>query len=77
MKSQAYYRKYPSNVAPRVDIIVAGVTFEDGSVTKWLTAEDFDDSGMTKLRFAVSPGVATSFCHQMTLMEGDTVLGTR
>ena len=61
----------------RVDIIVAGVTFEDGSVTKWLTTEDFDDSGMAKLRFAVSPGVATSFCHQMTLLEGDTVLGTR
>lgn len=61
----------------RVDIIVAGVTFDDGSTTKWLTSEDFDENGTAKIRFIADPSIATSFCHQMTLLDGDTVLGTR
>jgi alpha-tubulin suppressor-like RCC1 family protein len=48
-------------------IAVAGVTFDDGSLTKTLSAADFDALGRAKVRFIRSNGTATSNCYTLSV----------
>jgi len=65
----------PDDLQVRVEIFVAGVTFLDGSVTKILTAADFDEYGRASFRFLKSPEVDTSICHRLFIHIGDAQLG--
>lgn len=68
-----------SPLIPRVtvqtQIIVSGVTFDDGTVSRALTAGDFDATGVYRLRFIRAAGVRTSTCHTTHLYDGTTLLG--
>ena len=77
IEMDVFMPKRPPGFRIRIDIIVAGVTFEDGSLSMWLTEDDFDAHGVARVRFVRAPGVATSFCHEMTLFDGDVAIGTR
>ncbi len=46
-------------------IVVAGVTFDDGSLVRVLTAADFDELGRAKVRFIRNNGVSTSSCYTL------------
>ena len=66
----------PSDLTVELEIFVSGVTFEDGTNRKTLTAADFDDNGMYSLRFIKARGVTTSVCHRTYIRQtGVTVLG--
>jgi hypothetical protein len=68
----------PTGLRARIDIVISGVTFDDGSTTRWLEAAHFDQNGVAKVRFVMAPGRGGgSFCHQITLYDGDSVLGVR
>ncbi len=56
-------------------IIVAGVTFEDGTLTKTLRASDFDDLGFTRVRFIRAAGVKTSVCHTVKAYQNGMLIG--
>jgi regulation of enolase protein 1 (concanavalin A-like superfamily) len=58
-----------------IEIFVAGVTFEDGSIFKVLTAEDFDEFGRYYMKFIKSSTAPYSICHRIRVYEGSTFLG--
>ncbi len=58
-----------------VDIVVGGVTFDDGTGSKTFTAADFDQFGRVYVKFILPKGVSSAFCHRIKLFQGDTYLG--
>jgi hypothetical protein len=62
-------------VTVQVRIIVGGVTFDDGTTYKELSATDFDALGQHKLRFIMPEGVTTANCHRITIMQGAERVG--
>ncbi len=58
-----------------LSIYVGGVTFEDGTIDKVLTADDFNEIGECKVRFIRSPNSETSVCHTTKAYQGDAYLG--
>lgn len=59
----------PEGLTVELEIFVSGVTFEDGTRTKILTADDFDENGMYSARFLKARGVTTSACHRTYLRQ--------
>lgn len=64
----------PPGTRVKLEIFVAGVTFEDGSRVKWLTAEDFDEYGVCRLTFIRGANVKTSVCHRTHIYQGNAFL---
>ena len=64
------------NTRVEISIGVPGVTFEDGSIFKVLTAADFDQFGRAYLKFLWASSAPYSFCHTIRVFEGDKELGT-
>lgn len=65
----------PPGTRVKLEIFVAGVTFEDGTRVKWLTAEDFDEYGVCRLTFIRGANVKTSVCHRTYIYQDDANLG--
>jgi hypothetical protein len=67
------------NITPDISIVltifVSGVTFEDGTLVKVLTAADFDADGVCRYRLLQSPGSTTSTCHTTRIYQGATYVG--
>ncbi len=62
----------------RLDIFVAGVTFEDGTRSLILHASDFDQNGVAYAVFNYPAGTTTSVCHHLYVYDANNVLvGTR
>jgi len=66
-----------SDVDIQLDIFAAGVTFDDGTIFKVLTASDFDALGETSVRFIKAAGVQASVCHWFRAYQGQDFLGQR
>jgi hypothetical protein len=64
----------PPGLTVAVKIIVSGVTFDDGTVSKTLVASDFDSLGICRLRFIRAAGVKTSVCHTFHLYDKGTLI---
>lgn len=62
-------------MAVELQIVVAGVMFSDGSLSKTLRAADFDQAGLAEVSFLMPPGVQTSNCHIMRAYQDKTFLG--
>jgi hypothetical protein len=61
-----------------VQCAVGGLTFDDGTTTKTLTAADFDALGQCKLRFLKAPHTTnTANCHTITIFNNGTLIGTK
>ncbi len=67
----------PADVKLRLEIFVGGVVFEDGSLEKELTAEDFDELGQVRLRFLMPEEAKTSICHKTYVYQNDELIGVR
>lgn len=65
----------PPGTRVKLEIFVAGVTFEDGTRVKWLTAEDFDEYGVCRLTFIRGANVKTSVCHRTYIYQDEACLG--
>lgn len=66
-----------SDVELRANIFVAGVLFEDGTVTKTITAADYDELGQVHVRFLKAPEVQTSICHNLSAYQNNEFIGIR
>ncbi len=64
-----------TNVTVQIHIIVGGVTFDDGTTYRELTAPDFDALGQNKLHFLMAAGVQTANCRRIFVMQGSTQVG--
>jgi hypothetical protein len=67
----------PPEIEVELDVFVSGVLFEDGTIHKVLTAEDFNELGEATVRFLRAPGVLSSVCHTLKAYEDNTLIGTR
>jgi hypothetical protein len=65
-----------TNVTVQINIIVGGVTFDDGTTYRELQASDFDALGQHALRFLMPQGVQTANCHRVTIVQGAAKVGT-
>ena len=54
-------------------IFVAGVTFDDGTTTKYLYGSDFDATGVARVRFIYPAGSRTSYCHHIYLYDANNL----
>lgn len=66
-----------SDVVLKLDIFVAGVVFDDGTVSKTLHAEDFNDNGIARVTFIRSVAATTSTCHNMRAYQNNEYIGVR
>ena len=64
------------NMSVTLEIFVSGVTFEDGTRTKTLTAADFDENGRYVIRFIKARGVTTSVCHRTYIYQDGKLIYT-
>jgi len=55
--------------------MVSGVTFDDGTLIKTLTSNDFDSLGVCRIRFIRAAGVKTSTCHITKVYQGGELIG--
>jgi hypothetical protein len=63
------------DITVQVIILVGGVTFEDGTTYKELTAVDFDALGQFKLHLLMPAGVQTADCHRIQVVQGTELVG--
>jgi hypothetical protein len=66
----------PEGTTVDLEIFVSGVTFDDGTRFKTLTADDFDANGHITLRFIKARGVTTSVCHRTYIYQDGKLIYT-
>ena len=66
-----------ADVTIKISIKVGGVTFDDGTLEKILTAADLNALGEAPVRFIRAPGVQTSTCHRLFAYQGAALVGQR
>jgi hypothetical protein len=63
-------------VSLKLQIIVGGILFDDGTISREITASDFNGLGQAAIRFIRPANAATSVCHTIDAYQGTTYLGT-
>jgi len=61
----------------RIDIVVGGITFDDGTVVKELDRSDFNPLGIARVRFIQPASARTSVCNLMRVYQDDQFVGAR
>ena len=56
-------------------VIVGGVVFLDGTISKKYTAADFDAQGRCFVRFVRPASAKSSICHSILVWQGDKLVG--
>lgn len=64
-----------TNVTVQINIIVGGVTFDDGTTYRELTASDFDALGECTARYLIPAGAKTANCRRIVVMQGTAKVG--
>jgi hypothetical protein len=65
----------PSHILVRFEIFVGGITFDDGTIVKELTAADFNQLGEARVRFIRPASAQTSVCHRTKIYQGGVMIG--
>lgn len=65
------------DITVNVRIFIAGILFDDGTIEKNLTAEDFDEQGMKKVYFIYPPSATSSVCHTLKVYQNGIYVGAR
>jgi hypothetical protein len=70
-----------TDVFPGIQVVISifagGVTFDDGTTVKTLTAADFNSLGVAMVKFIYPAGAKTSVCHTLKVYNGTTLVGSR
>jgi hypothetical protein len=65
----------PSDLLVQMDVNAGGIMFSDGSISKALSASDFDSLGRCKVQFLRPAGARTSVCHSIKVLQGADLVG--
>jgi hypothetical protein len=68
-------KNLPDTVDLEIKIFVAGVTFEDYTIERWLTAADYDETGEYTFRLFHPNSEKNSACHNFWLYQDGVLLG--
>ena len=74
VEGKLIFNELPSDLRINLKIFVAGITFDDGTIERWVTAADFDEYGVYKYRFLRVKGAYSGNCHTVKYYQGDTYL---
>jgi hypothetical protein len=74
VQSQISLSVVPPDLRIYLKIFVAGITFDDGTIERWVTAADFDEYGVYKYNMLRSAGAYTGNCHSISLYQGDALV---
>lgn len=68
---RAYIRlsHVPDDLSVNIRVFKSGVTFEDGTTRRTLTADDFDEFGRYVFHMLRSPGVTGGTCHSISISQ--------
>lgn len=66
----------PHDAELRLTVIVGGVTFEDGTISKTMRAADFDELGRAEVRFNRAADAKTAVCHITEAYQRYVYIGT-
>ena len=66
----------PEGTTVNLEIFVSGVTFDDGTRFRTLTADDFDENGRHVISFIKARGVTTSVCHRTYIYQDGKLIYT-
>ena len=61
----------------KLQIIVGGITFDDGLTVKELTPADFNELGECRVRFIRPASASSSVCHTLRVYQNGVLLGER
>lgn len=62
-------------ISVELQILVGGITYVDGTVTRTLTPADFDELGICQVRFVRAAGIKTSVCHSAKAYQNGVLVG--
>ncbi len=66
----------PEGFSMNIQVFKSGVTFDDGTVWRTITDEDFDEQGRYQFFMLRSPGVQGGNCHRYWYLQDDHVIGS-
>ncbi|MDZ4199933.1 MAG: hypothetical protein U1E27_11705, partial [Kiritimatiellia bacterium] len=67
----------PDGATIQLTIFIAGVTFDDGSIEKWITKEDLDADGFYYARIIHPPDSTRTGCHTLKIWLDGELIGRR
>jgi hypothetical protein len=70
-----YLSEVPEDLSIDIQVWKSGVTFEDGTVWRTITAEDFDELGRYRFYMLRSPGVSGGNCHRYWIQQDGQDIG--
>ncbi|MEO0510681.1 MAG: hypothetical protein AAF065_12575, partial [Verrucomicrobiota bacterium] len=65
----------PDNLSIDIQVFKSGVTFDDGSLWRTITSEDFDEQGRYQFFMLRSPGVKGGNCHRYWYIQEGLQIG--
>jgi hypothetical protein len=68
-------KRVPASVSIQINIFVAGVTFDDMALSRWVTVNDLDELGSYKFRLLRPNSAQTSTCHTIRMYQGGVFIG--
>jgi len=68
-------KNLPDTVDLKIQVIIAGVTLDDYTLSRWLTAADYDDLGEYKFRLFHPNARKSSTCHTFKLYQDGQFIG--
>jgi chitodextrinase len=64
----------PEDLVIYLRIFISGITFDDGTIERWVTADDFDENGVYRYRFIRAAGAYAGNCHYIKFYQDDEYL---
>ena len=74
-KQDMVTKNVPDTVDIQLNIIIAGVTFEDMTIERWITANDLDELGEYLFHLIRPESVTASACHTIKVYQDGVFLG--
>lgn len=63
--------EWPDDFRVLLKSVKAGVIFDDGTLERWVTADDLDELGRYTYRMVIPGDVPGSACHYYQYFDGD------
>jgi hypothetical protein len=65
---------FPPDFRIEIHVFVSGVTLDDGTIDRTITAEDFDETGTYRLRMIKTNALRTTLCHRIRIYQGNRLI---
>ena len=74
-QDEIFTKNVPASVSIQIHIFIGGVTFDDGTTTRWITSTNLDALGTYTFDMIRPASVTHSTCHTIYMYQGSTYLG--